>query len=1109
MQPIGPLVALALGSLREQWRITLALLLGALLLSTAITAVPIAHERLRDVALRDSLATAPAGALELRVSRDGVALDRVAYLDAQAALDQAVAAALGDAIAGQRRSGATSVLSLATVRGGDGPFPDAVDETLGQAALRFRSDLEAHVTLLEGRFPEALPRGVGDPVPVLVAPGSAREARLTPGQELVLIPRSSIAARFPIVIAGIAEPRDPASAYWSGQPGVLERTTSGAFTLFVPETTFFGALPDLLTGASAAFESTYAVDPAGIQTGDVTEIAARVRELPRQLAALGGAEVESSLPQAIENAADLPGFDLPGLALRFGQIAAALGVLVFGAASMLAQRRGRVRDGLRLTGSSRNQVAAVEVIAALPAALLALVAGAPVAALAIAALGRLEGFEPLGDAFTISIQRDLPWAGAGALAVLVLALTASALADRTASGRGVWLTAAAVGGGALFWALTRHETLFEGDETRDALLLAPVALLAPAALLAWRLVPLIARLLARPASLTRGIALIGGLRAVARRPAGVAFPLVVFAAAVALLLAALPGTLERSSVDRAAHSAGGDARASGLAGLADAGEAERRAAIAGAGMDAASPLVRTSGALGREGASMPVEVLGIDPATFGAVANVRPDLTADPLPAILSALSANAAALEGRPVPPNARQLGAWVRLTDTSGEVRIVLSLRNEGGRYLQLLLGVALAEPGSGRWAFHAADLTTPLGPDGAAIPAQQLAGPLTLHGYYLLLGEEASAAPGSALLGPVLATPDAPAAPRDRINLLAGAGEAFGERSTVHDMRGLEDLEPIGGIAAGGAQVIARNTLASPPGIRGAQHLDWGASAEPAASTLRGLRQRTDGAPVLVYASRAAVEELAIEPGEELTLTVGGEVLRAQLASALDGFPTFPAGSAFVVAGLDRLLAAVNASPRSDPLATNEAWFASAPPARAAAVLRGAPLEAGTVIDRESARAALGQEQAAALGWRTVLTFAFGALVAAALAGVLLDIALRREEREYERAAIDALGGRPAGWLGGVAAETLIRLGAAAAVGTAAGVVLARWLLAILARDASGTVIEPPLRLQLEAAPLWIAAVALTAGVVVTVAAAALRYRGRAVRPSPARAVPAGEA
>ena len=228
MLPLGPLAALALGSLRQHWRVTLALLLGSLLLSGALAAVPITHERLRDAALRDSLATAPPGSLELRVTREGVALDRVAYRDAQAALDQTVANALGDAIAGQTRGGTTAALTLASVLGGEGPRRDLIEDTFGPAALRFRSDLEAHVTLLEGSFPEAMPRGVGDPIPVLAASDTARQANLAPGQELVLVPRrSSGLPPIAIVIAGIAEPSDPASPYWGGRPGLLERTASG------------------------------------------------------------------------------------------------------------------------------------------------------------------------------------------------------------------------------------------------------------------------------------------------------------------------------------------------------------------------------------------------------------------------------------------------------------------------------------------------------------------------------------------------------------------------------------------------------------------------------------------------------------------------------------------------------------------------------------------------------------------------------------------------------------------------------------------------------------------------------------------------------------------
>ena len=116
---------------------------------------------------------------------------------------------------------------------------------------------------------------------------------------------------------------------------------------------------------------------------------------------------------------------------------------------------------------------------------------------------------------------------------------------------------------------------------------------------------------------------------------------------------------------------------------------------------------------------------------------------------------------------------------------------------------------------------------------------------------------------------------------------------------------------------------------------------------------------------------------------------------------------------------------------------------------------------------------------------------------------------EERERERAAIEAMGGSPVGRLGAVAIETVIRLGAAAAIGAAAAVPLARWLLAILARDTGAMLIEPPLLLQVESGPLWLAAGALALGVVVTVAAAGLRYRGRAAWPLAAGAAPVGEA
>ena len=1085
MPSLGPPAALALGELRAQWRIALALLLGAALVGGSLAAVPAVGERLRGLALRETLAAAPPGALEVRIARVRAALDRVAYREAQDAIDRAAADALGGAAGARARTGTTAAPALWVAAGGGG----ARAAPFARAALRFRSGLEDRVELHAGRFPGAVPRGTGEPIPVLLAADDAQAAGaqgIAPGSALILQPADPRAgAPIALVVAGLAAPRDPSDPYWGGRAAAFGRAPGGALALLVPETTFFGAIPDLLAGASAEFESVHALAPGAVAPHEAGAIAGRVRGLPQRLGGIagpGGAAVESDLPRTLAGAGAPAGWGRAELALIGGQAAAAAGLLVFGAAAALDRRRAGLRAALRLWGASPAQFAAAEAAAAVAAGLAALAAGPPLAALAAAAV--LGG----GAGPTAAVWREAAiFAAAGSAAAIAIVLAAGPGRRRIAPGRGAApaAAAAALGAGALFFALTAGATLFEpsadgGADVRRALLLAPLALLAPAALLARLLARGIARALAAP-----GGGRANGLREAARGPAGAAFPLALLAAAAAALLATLPPALERSPAARAAHAAGGDLRASGLRGLADAGEGERRAAIAALGADAgfggAAPIVRAAGTLAADGRELPVEAIGVDPAGFGAVAAFRGGFSADPLSAILSALAANAASLEGVPIPADARQLGAWVRLDESGGGVRAALSLRNEDGGYAQLLLGEA-GPPGRG-WRFLAADLAAPLDPGGAAIAPERLGGRLTLHGYYLLPDGDAAAAPGSALLGAVLATLDPPAAAR-------APGGAFARRAIVHDLAAGDGLEPIPGPP--GAETRARSTIAAPPGFRGSQRIDWD-SAEAGEPAIRGLRQATDGAPVLLYVSRAAIGRLALEPGAELALALGGRTLRAQLAGELSGFPTMPAGAAFVVAGLDRLLAAANASPPgpAGPLATNEAWFASPAPARAREALAAPPLEAAAVADRESALAAFAADRAAAAGWRAALALALGALLAAAAAGALLDAAARGERRAEALAASEASGGSPAVRPGAIAAGAALRLGLAAAGGGAAGAALARWLLAALGRDAGGIAIAPPLQPAFEGGPVLAAALALAA---IAAASAAAAWAGR---------------
>jgi len=116
------------------------------------------------------------------------------------------------------------------------------------------------------------------------------------------------------------------------------------------------------------------------------------------------------------------------------------------------------------------------------------------------------------------------------------------------------------------------------------------------------------------------------------------------------------------------------------------------------------------------------------------------------------------------------------------------------------------------------------------------------------------------------------------------------------------------------------------------------------------------------------------------------------------------------------------------------------------------------------------------------------------------VLVDGLTAAHATGPDEAIAEALGGAATGALAATLAALLVRVTVAAALGLAAGGVLGSWLLDILAADALGATIVPPLRLDDAAGPAvssWLLAGVLVAAFVVVVAVAALRYRGLAWR------------
>ncbi|GAB4445371.1 MAG: hypothetical protein Kow00120_15390 [Anaerolineae bacterium] len=123
---------------------------------------------------------------------------------------------------------------------------DDTSSALVLARLSFLSDLEAHVTLVEGAFPTpSAPEDTG-PIEVLVSDALALKLGLQVGESYVVyaqdpMPEGGVArAEIPVRVAGVWTARDPSEAYWLTRPELLDSH------LFVPEESFITRISPLL-----------------------------------------------------------------------------------------------------------------------------------------------------------------------------------------------------------------------------------------------------------------------------------------------------------------------------------------------------------------------------------------------------------------------------------------------------------------------------------------------------------------------------------------------------------------------------------------------------------------------------------------------------------------------------------------------------------------------------------------------------------------------------------------------------------------------------------------------------------------------------------------------
>ncbi|MDQ5850624.1 MAG: hypothetical protein M3380_00875, partial [Chloroflexota bacterium] len=185
--------------------LTLAVLVGLLVLVTLLVAAPLYTSALADVGLRATLADAP---LDQRSVRAALPIDR---------LQQSEHTRLSQSIRHEAQQAAwlnpTVLAAIRTKRlilpGGDASRRVALVEA--DTALD-------NLRTVEGRLPT--PTGADTPVEIVVGAAAADELGLGVGDTLALLERGDGEPLVPIRVVGLVEPANPSGTFW--QSGVLD-----------------------------------------------------------------------------------------------------------------------------------------------------------------------------------------------------------------------------------------------------------------------------------------------------------------------------------------------------------------------------------------------------------------------------------------------------------------------------------------------------------------------------------------------------------------------------------------------------------------------------------------------------------------------------------------------------------------------------------------------------------------------------------------------------------------------------------------------------------------------------------------------------------------------
>ena len=1012
--------------------LTLAVLVGLLVLVTLLVAAPLYTSALADVGLRATLADAPLDQRSVRSVLPSNQLSEADYTALSRAVTDATEQAswLKPSVIGAIR---TKRLHL----------PD--DLTDRRVVVVDAESAPANLRTIEGRLPMATQ--ANQPVEVVLGSAAAEQLNVGIGDTLTLAERSEGDPLLPVTIVGLVEPADPGSTFW--QSGLLDlepvvsATRRDAMVLVAPGMLWSQVVPRLPEGrASGEYRWRTVFDTSVIEGSNAAAAEASVSTvLQATQQALADGDVETDFGGIVTGYRERLSVARAPLLLLLTEIAGLALIYVAWTAAFQAEATAAEQAVMGARGAGVRQIFAISGGQAALLALGAALAGIPLALLLLRTTANIGPVAPLARAQGLRLVAT-PDAGnyavgASMVGLLALALPAipaarrSIVALRQGSARpartplwqrtylDLFLAVVAV---VAFAQLQRQGGMLQSLRGRfqidPFLLVAPFLVLLAGALLFLRVYPFLLDLVRGATERLREFPLHLALVQLTRNRGASTRLVLLLSLAVALGLFAqtFGATLALNQRQRAGYTVGADARMTlRTTEPLVPGVLPQGVRSAWAFRDT----LKVAGGEGVEGT-----LLAVDPQTLGEVAYNPPDRPVVPLTAALAAFGPTPApdgiAIDGQP-----RQISLSIQRSGAQLDPAVVIT--DAALRFHRLRLSVAGEAEGWQTWS-------TPVDLPAAAFPIRLVAIALVPSSAIIWRGFpvfEQVKPPVTLVLGPVKA---------DETVVEGWNGEHTWQSNSDTMLNPEQE-------ASGSIEMETATT--------GEQPVTVVLGRTMRAAMLQVDAQELEPIPMQANGAFLTANNLAV--GDTTMFLLRNRLVQMEVIGELPLFPTLGTdGEAFAVVHGPSLMRTLNRS-YARPVAPNELWLGLPDDPTAVEAVAKTP-GAGDMLLRTTVLRSFSRDPLA-IGIAGVFFLGFVTSVGLTAIGFAIATYLAGRRRTVEFAVLQAIGLDRRGVLTTLAVEQAVLVLLALLAGSALGTALGRLILPFMAISDRGRPAVPP--------------------------------------------------